>query len=139
MKSFVIHTADGEILRTGYCPDFMLELQALPGEFLLEGYGRFGKDYVDNGVVVPIPAKPDEHSNFDYVTKTWVFDLERATSAALSKRNKLLNDGPDRINPMWWSFMTVDQQNAWAAYRQSLLDVTLQPGYPKTIVWPDKP
>lgn len=28
---------------------------------------------------------------------------------------------------------------AWSAYRQALRDVTLQPGFPDTITWPEQP
>lgn len=30
-------------------------------------------------------------------------------------------------------------QTKWAAYRQSLRDITLQPGFPNTITWPEAP
>lgn len=30
-------------------------------------------------------------------------------------------------------------KSAWTAYRQALRDITLQPDYPQTIVWPIKP
>ena len=35
------------------------------------------KNYVESGVVVPMPPKPTETSRFDYATKTWVDNINR--------------------------------------------------------------
>jgi hypothetical protein len=35
--------------------------------------------------------------------------------------------------------MTQEQQQAWIDYRQALLDVPEQPGFPINVVWPSKP
>jgi len=52
-----------------------------------------------------------------------------------AKRNKLLADSD------WIVAKFYDQQEAipenWAAYRQALRDVTLQPGFPYHITWPN--
>jgi hypothetical protein len=45
----------------------------------------------------------------------------------------------DRVNPLWYASLSAEQQTELAAYRQSLLDITDQAGYPNTIVWPKKP
>jgi hypothetical protein len=37
VKNYIIHDVDGNILRTGSCPENMLELQVNENEFLLEG------------------------------------------------------------------------------------------------------
>lgn len=42
-------------------------------------------------------------------------------------------------NALRWAALTADQQAAWAAYRQALLDVTIQSGFPNDVVWPTKP
>lgn len=42
-------------------------------------------------------------------------------------------------NPLRWAAMTTEQQNAWSTYRQELLDVPQQSGFPETISWPTKP
>ncbi len=36
----------------------------------------------------------------------------------------------DRFNPMWWDTLTDKQQSAWRIYRQALLDIPQQEGFP---------
>jgi hypothetical protein len=86
-----------------------------------------------------MPPQPSEDYVFDYQNKAWVFDTFSASQKAYARRNQLLNDGPDRISPMWWSSMTLEQQQAWSQYRQALLDVPNQSGFPVGIVWPVLP
>jgi hypothetical protein len=42
-------------------------------------------------------------------------------------------------NPLRWASFTTEQQTAWANYRQALLDVPQQAGFPNTINWATKP
>ena len=42
-------------------------------------------------------------------------------------------------NPLRWASMTTEQQNAWTTYRQALLDVPAQSGFPDSVTWPEKP
>lgn len=53
-------------------------------------------------------------------------------------RNELLKF-VDRVNPIWYSTLTDAQISELKTYRQSLLDITLQTGYPTDIYWPEKP
>lgn len=82
----------------------------------------------------PLPPKPSEYYDFDAQTKQWVFNSQRAADAAVAQRNQLLyacdwTQLPDA---------PVDKA-AWATYRQALRDITQQPDYPQTIVWPVAP
>lgn len=43
------------------------------------------------------------------------------------------------MNPLRWNSMTPQEQQAWADYRQALLDVPQQSGFPENIDWPTKP
>jgi hypothetical protein len=45
----------------------------------------------------------------------------------------------DRISPARWEVLTEEQRQEVRDYRQALLDITHQPGYPATVVWPIKP
>ena len=45
----------------------------------------------------------------------------------------------DSLNPIRWAALTTEQQTAMTNYRQQLLDVTLQEGFPWEITWPEKP
>jgi len=56
-----------------------------------------------------------------------------------AKRDQLLKDTVDRLNPIWWNSMTPEKQTEWAVYRQDLLDITSQSGFPQNVVWPTKP
>ena len=54
------------------------------------------------------------------------------------QRNGLLAD-VDRVNPVWYNALTTEQQTALAVYRQALLDVPQQSGFPNNVAWPSKP
>jgi len=50
----------------------------------------------------------------------------------------------DKISPMRWNAMTEAQKQAWTTYRQALLDVPQQPGFPwggalDKVPWPKQP
>lgn len=57
---------------------------------------------------------------------------------ARRKRNGLLGTRVDPIicNGLRWNALTEDKQAAWTKYRQDLLDVTNQDGFPQNIIWP---
>lgn len=138
MKHFVVHAPDGRVIRFGYCADDTLELQAGAGETVIEA--EFDQDqYVANGALVRMPPRPSPDHIFDYSQKLWVVDLALATSKAMARRNELLRNGPDRISPLWWNAMSPQEQQGWTAYRQSLLDIPDQSGFPLEIVWPAPP
>jgi len=42
-------------------------------------------------------------------------------------------------NALRWASLTEAQRQAWADYRQALLDVPQQEGFPYNVVWPVKP
>jgi hypothetical protein len=54
-------------------------------------------------------------------------------------RNKILQDTVDRVNPIRYAELTDSQRTEIAAYRQALLDVPQQSGWPATIEWPTQP
>ncbi len=60
------------------------------------------------------------------------------------KRDSLLVSGCDSIPPLRLASMTEEQKRAWAEYRQALLDITSQEGFPwdgdvKKAPWPERP
>ena len=65
----------------------------------------------------------------------------RAASHERSKRNELLETeiDPTVMNPLRWGALSPEEQAALATYRQELLDVPQQAGFPKTHTWPNKP
>lgn len=54
-------------------------------------------------------------------------------------REYLLRTQVDAINPMRWETLTAQQQDAWKTYRQALLDIPQQTGFPWNVVWPTQP
>lgn len=57
------------------------------------------------------------------------------------ERNFLLSENVDRIisNPLRWASLSETDQNAWTQYRQDLLDITDQSGFPDNVNWPIMP
>lgn len=63
---------------------------------------------------------------------------EALATQARAERNRLLSE-VDSISPVRWAGMTKAEQDGWVAYRQALLDVPQQEGFPNDIIWPDRP
>lgn len=92
--------------------------------------------YIENGAIVQMPPKPTPHHTFDYTTKQWIDPRTPETEWPLvrAKRDRLI------AATDWTQLPDVPlaTKEAWAAYRQALRDVTLQPD-PFNIVWPVAP
>lgn len=71
----------------------------------------------------------------------WVYPTERLESEERARRdNKLVKYvDPIATNNLRWNALSSEAQAAWTAYRQALLDVPQQPGFPSTVTWPTKP
>lgn len=54
-------------------------------------------------------------------------------------RNKLLRDHIDTINPIRYAALTDVQRREIETYRQALLDIPQQTGWPSDVEWPTKP
>lgn len=68
-----------------------------------------------------------------------VGDQERLAAAVRAERNMRLVRDIDSINAVRWAGLSGDQQAALAQYRQDLLDVPGQAGFPENVVWPVAP
>ena len=52
MKNYIVYNSSGKILRTGTCPDEMMEIQARePGELVMEGVANDLIHYIKNGQI----------------------------------------------------------------------------------------
>jgi hypothetical protein len=70
----------------------------------------------------------------------YVPTTEQLAANARGQRDGLLSEVDSIVgNPLRWASFSQTQQTAWANYRQALLDVPQQPGFPNTINWPTKP
>lgn len=58
-----------------------------------------------------------------------------------SKRDKLLVEQVDVVagNALRWASLSTDEQALWSAYRDALLNLPQQEGFPNSVVWPSKP
>ena len=68
-------------------------------------------------------------------------ELDEALSAQLRMDRDALLSEVDAIagNALRWSALDAKVQAAWAAYRQALLDIPQQSGFPINVNWPVKP
>nr|WP_319775949.1 tail fiber assembly protein [uncultured Sphaerochaeta sp.] len=77
--------------------------------------------------------------NPDMLLDSAQIETDRLTREARVRRDALLKEVVDAVNPMRWEALTDTQKDAWRAYRQALLDVPQQEGFPNNIVWPEAP
>ena len=106
--------------------------------------------------VYPLEVKPEPSK--DDLTETtairdpelvdgkWIRDWdvnkleENAASAKVRmKRNEILETKVDTINPLRWEAMDEMEKELWKNYRQKLLDLPLQTGFPFSVSWPVSP
>jgi hypothetical protein len=66
-------------------------------------------------------------------------DLESAAMYARAQRARILADDIDTMNPMRWASLSAAKKSEWISYRQALLDLPAQEGFPLTIIWPEAP
>jgi hypothetical protein len=57
------------------------------------------------------------------------------------ERKEILSTRVDPImsNPFRWADLSQERQNEWIEYRNALLDITEQEGFPFNVVWPVRP
>lgn len=139
MIPFIVYLSNGKIIRGGTCQKETIDNQAGDNEFVIESDADVNKHWIVDGAVQSLPLKPGDDYEFDYGSGQWIPNVHRIELQARFKRDRLLKDGPDRINPIWWASMSATDQAAVTEYRQALLDITQQLGYPMEITWPDLP
>ena len=72
-----------------------------------------------------------------YVAPTQA-ELDDALAAQVRSSRDLLLSVVDVVvsNPLRWASLAADKQNEWTVYRQALLDVPQQSGFPSSVSWP---
>ena len=140
-KIYTLHTDSNPIEFNsfdGWCHailDFIVE-----GEYTMAG-DMIGKlSYVD-GLIVSDDFIIKDVSTVDYVVPSEEEIKKEESYQVRQQRDNILKNVVDPIssNALRWAALTADQQSAWANYRQSLLDLTAQDGFPMNVVWPDPP
>ncbi len=54
-------------------------------------------------------------------------------------RDGMLRETVDRMSPIRWESLTTEQKAGWTKYRQDLLDLPTQEGFPFDVTWPTEP
>lgn len=64
--------------------------------------------------------------------------LQERIDAARSRRDYLLSEFDSKLfkNVIYWESLSQVEKDALIVYRQALLDIPLQSGFPDLIVWP---
>lgn len=140
MNYTIYDPTTGQILSVVQTADTDLANLNLQDQTWIEGFYNGNDYYIDNGLPIQMPAKPQDGSAyiFDWSTKAWIINIDQTANNARNQRNNLLSI-VDRVNPVWYASLSQEQQQALAAYRQQLLDVPQQSGFPSTVEWPAKP
>ena len=111
----------------------------------VHGWIPFTCDPTDTGATIDVVALYDamaaDPATASYVPPTQAERDAAQATAVRSTRDNTLADEVDPIvsNPLRWGGMTAEKQAAWTAYRQALLDVPQQSGFPHNVAWPMKP
>jgi hypothetical protein len=140
MKYTIYNPNTGEIVAVLDSVDPLQIAANLEGQSWIEG--TYDSTYVVvNGQAVKKSVDPGgafTPHQFDYSIGRWVLDQEAAVRRTRQYRNSLL-DQVDRVNPVRYATLTDQQKTELATYRQALLDVPQQMGFPTDISWPAKP
>ena len=130
MKSYIVYDSDGIIVRTGVCSQHDLHLQAIDGQFVIEGEADDASKMIVDGKIVDKPETIYTEAELN----NQVLKSIRAT-----RRNKLTESD-------WTQFadspLSDNKKAEWATYRQALRDLPQE--YPNAIsnddiIWPTKP
>jgi hypothetical protein len=140
MNYTIYNPTTGQITGTISTGDSAVAQQNLQNLNYIVGNFNAGQYYIENGQAVTKLVKPTDHPFyvFDYVNKNWTVDLVLMQRQMRSLRDEMLSQ-IDRVNPVRYATLTTDQQNDLVAYRQQLLNVPQQAGFPTQVEWPAKP
>jgi hypothetical protein len=84
--------------------------------------------------IVRVKPVPEGQNYVEYQIVDITYTQEELIESALEKRKLLF------LECDWTQLpdaqLTIAQVDAWKVYRQALRDITEQPNYPNTIIWP---
>ena len=115
MKKFVVYDGSGQILRSGTCATEDFALQAVGGEFILEGVADDATQMVVDGAIVSKP-EPTEAEKTEAVLD---FLRHRRDMSLASSDWTQTADSP----------LTAEQRSEWQMYRQALRDLPADYSY----------
>ena len=126
--------------KTGRVMAIVTDRSLAPGVPAIPGTWNASTYYIKGNVpklLPPIMGNPNNY-DWDFATESWVFNPDKAKNTIRRIRDKLLT-AVDRVNPLWYASLSAERQAEIQDYRQALLDVTDQPGFPASVTWPAKP
>ncbi len=131
----------GEIRQWGECTEDNVVLSPgfVEGNLrVLKGEGTNASHYVclADLILLEKPKQPSPSHVFDWVTKTWALDMDKAWETVRVERDRLLQSSDWRVTKAAELGQPIDL--AWAVYRQALRNITLQAD-PLNIIWPTVP
>lgn len=86
--------------------------------------GEIGWTWSEEGWITPVSPEPT---------------LEERQNLVREKRNGLLRRHVDIMNGIRWESLSEEKKQEYRDYRQALLDVPEQIGFPDNVIWPTKP
>ena len=92
--------------------------------------------------VTNIDAKTGAVTKYDEVHSVSQSEIEEMSSSGIrhERDNRLVTEvDPIVSNALRWADLTAAKQAEWTQYRQDLLNITDQAGFPTDITWPTKP
>jgi len=94
-----------------------------------------GKFFLNGVEYTPTDAEKEE------ADRVYRADREIKKTDIRRERDEELAHSVDPIvsNPLRWDSLSTDKQNEWKTYRQALLDLPAQSGFPDSVTWPTKP
>jgi hypothetical protein len=90
---------------------------------------------------VRIQMTPQEDAEVQVREAAWEAEADvRKAEEVRNERDAFLTE-VDAVagNALRWAALDADTQAAWATYRQALLDVPQQSGFPNSVAWPQEP
>jgi len=127
VKNYIVHDQNGNILRTGVCPDDMMDLNARENETIIEGIANDKRHIVLNGKICDKPV------DFDAIKIELQEQLRVMRNAKLSATD-------------WTQILDVDltqdQVDAWKSYRKELRDLPSRHEDLmdfEDVIWPTQP
>lgn len=89
-----------------------------------------------NGVIVQLT-----NSDIIEIEESKALWASKAGERVRAERDMKLATEVDPIagNALRWAALDAGTQAAWAAYRQALLDIPAQAGFPHNVTWPEVP
>ena len=81
-----------------------------------------------------VPFTPEEEAEWDAMEAEYAAGADDRAAAEVRKERDEKLAATD-----WRASSDLTLSTEWATYRQSLRDITSQPGFPGTITWPTEP